>query len=410
MTKLRNFFNLQFIYYLFLFSIVIIYVFYTSTISNIIIPKIVDQKDTQTEDVLFTTYKEYLILPYAIKNINYNYSDNIVLILHVSNDQNLTKIENHLKNWDGFISLSIFINITSNNFEELTCTYCKLISIIKKSKKIDIHFIVKINSKSYSIKNLLLFKEPYICNNFNYSNDNVSCYNNYDKNIDYAKRISQYPINILRNIARKYSHGKYIVIADMDHMFSKDFHKKMLLTAKRELRDNVTAVLVYRIFEVDYKDLKYGPKNKKELKKMMDNKKAFIFHHYFNGAHNISKLNEWFSIPDSKVPTIQHEELFNRYNWEPQFVSLSNIPYHDERFPYPICDNINLRWTLCMEGYKFLIVNDVFMYHLGLKNKNESKNVNKAKRYSQAKYQKALGKFRREMKQKYLKNTNICRF
>ncbi|CEF70474.1 N-acetyllactosaminide beta-1,3-N-acetylglucosaminyltransferase [Strongyloides ratti] len=222
--------------------------------------------------------------------------------------------------------------------------------------------------------------------------------------------MSLYPINILRNVARKYSKGKYIVIADIDHMFSKDFHKKMLSTAKRELKDNITAVLVYRIFEIDYEDLKYGPKNKNDLKQMIDNKKAFIFHHSYNGAHDISKLDEWFSIPDSLSPSIQHEEPYNRYNWEPQFVSLSTIPFHDERFPYPQRDNTNLRWALCMEGYKFLIVNDVFMYHLGLKNKNESKNVDKARKYSREKYEKALVEFKKDMKRKYLKDTKKCNF
>uniref|UniRef100_A0A0N5BIS1 N-acetyllactosaminide beta-1,3-N-acetylglucosaminyltransferase n=1 Tax=Strongyloides papillosus TaxID=174720 RepID=A0A0N5BIS1_STREA len=364
----------------------------------------------QSNDMLFTSYKEYIVLPHIVKSQNYNTSDVIVLILHISHDQNLTKIRNHIKNWEGFISLTIYININKPNLDELTCTYCKIISITKYSKKVDIHFVIKMSNYLYSIKQFTMFKESYNCEKL-YNNIEERICSQKSKNVmENAKKLLQYPINILRNIGRKYTKAKYIVIADVDHMFSKGFHNKMLSTAKKVLKKDKKAVLVYRIFEVDYEKLEDGPENKKELEGMMKNNKAFIFHHTFKGGHDISKLDEWFAVPDSPVPTIQIEEKFRRFGWEPQFVSLTNIPYHDERFPYPNHDNTNLRWALCMMGYKFLIVNDVFMYHLGLKSFNESHQVGLAKEMSVPIFQEAFDKFKNEMIDKYSKNTKKCHF
>ena len=46
---------------------------------------------------------------------------------------------------------------------------------------------------------------------------------------------------------------KYIVMADMDHMFSKDFEKRVINLADHVLTHDQKTVLVYRIFEISNK-------------------------------------------------------------------------------------------------------------------------------------------------------------
>lgn len=126
--------------------------------------------------------------------------------------------------------------------------------------------------------------------------------------------MAAYPINEARNLARNVSpsaarrYGKvniifqlstsnYIVIADMDHLFSKNFEAKMLSLAKRQLTKNPKTVLVYRIFEV-HESVKDFPKTKKDLYRLFNESKAQEFHKYY-GAHNIPRLNPWFESPEN---------------------------------------------------------------------------------------------------------------
>lgn len=206
----------------------------------------------------------------------------------------------------------------------------------------------------------------------------------------------EYPINVVRNIARKLSRTNFILIADFDHMFSENFEKKVLPMAVKYLGNNSKNALVYRIFEINQNATR-EPKNKKILEKMMNDSEAFIFHHYYPRGHNIPRLKQWFQVPDSDSPKIQIEVLYMERAWEPQFISNRDIPLHDENFPYPVRDNTNLRWAMCRMGYHYLILNDVFMYHKGLKAENENTLVKKARARAWKQYVNSLAQFKQKM-------------
>uniref|UniRef100_A0A0N4Z7M7 N-acetyllactosaminide beta-1,3-N-acetylglucosaminyltransferase n=1 Tax=Parastrongyloides trichosuri TaxID=131310 RepID=A0A0N4Z7M7_PARTI len=413
MFKYKHAFNIKLLYWLCLYALVLIFIGYSYNITEFIIPKLNATLSDYDNNFTFTQYKEYTIFPSIIKGQNYKSSETIVLILHISIDQNLEKIRNHLINWEGFISLSVYINPEKHNFKLISCAYCKLKNIINGFKNIDIHFIIRNTElqNNFYINDFYLLQMNKYCDKTYINIDTTVCINNTYNIKEKAISMSNYPINILRNIARKFSYGKYIVIADMDHMFSKSFHNKMLDVGRKYLNNNSNNVLVYRIFEVKDENLANGPKNKKDLQQMIKDKSAFIFHHFYAGAHSISKLDEWFNVTESEdgYTSIQHEEPYTRFNWEPQFMSLATIPYHDERFTYPNRDNTCLRWQLCKEGYKFLVVNDVFMFHLGLKDKNESSAVGMAKRMTASTFSKAMEAFKKDMSTNQ-KNKTHCHF
>ncbi|CEF69375.1 N-acetyllactosaminide beta-1,3-N-acetylglucosaminyltransferase [Strongyloides ratti] len=319
-------------------------------------------------------HNEYITCPNVIKQSHYKY-ERISLILHISSDRNFHEVENHLKNYDGPISLGIYMKSSFSNKEKTIEIYKLLKAYAKKYSKLSVHFIFKISRKK---------------NYYNYLT------------------LSEYPINVIRNIARKHSATRYIVIADIDHMFSKNFETKMLKVAKVYLKENYNNVLVYRIFEVESKNLKSGPKNKGELKKLMSNNKASVFHPYNKKGHYIPYLKQWFKKNDTTNPGIQFEATYNRAQWEPQFVSLRNIPFHDENFQYLLRDNMHLRWELCRANYSFLVVNDVFMYHLGRKKNGEKNLIDKIRYHLNGKNKNIMKKFEIRMQKLYPITKNKC--
>uniref|UniRef100_A0A0K0EGY8 N-acetyllactosaminide beta-1,3-N-acetylglucosaminyltransferase n=1 Tax=Strongyloides stercoralis TaxID=6248 RepID=A0A0K0EGY8_STRER len=356
----------------------------------------------------FIIYKNYQIIPNIIQSSNYSYNDNIILILHISSDQKFDKLKNHLQNWDGYISLAVYLTSSFSFTFETICTYCKIKEIIGASEKLSVHFVYE-NSINNTIDNYLLSHLlKNICYKYPITYSNELCTKKITNEKEIGLKMSHYPVNILRNVARKFSNSKYILIADVDHMFSKNFHNKMLNIAKEVLSENNKNVLVYRIFEVETKNLTIAPLTKKELKKQLLGKKAFVFHHKYKGAHSIPKLDEWLSIEEKEIPDIQFEAVYDRSKWEPQFVSLSNIPYHDESFPYPNRDNTVLRWEMCRSGYKFLVVNDVFMFHLGLKENSESKAVSTARYLTRNQLKNSLKEFKKIMDIKYPSTSKKC--
>ncbi|TKR68085.1 hypothetical protein L596_024124 [Steinernema carpocapsae] len=220
-----------------------------------------------------------------------------------------------------------------------------------------------------------------------------------------------YPINVARNFARKMVKTKFMAIADLDHIFSANFEQKMAKLANETLEENSKLALVYRIFEVDKKVTRL-PKTKEDLKKLVDERSACVFHPWFPG-HRIRSLDEWFqanSSDPSEPPSIQFVQPYKKTNWEPQFVSLTTIPEHDETFFYPFADNTVLRWEMCRKGYEFAVVNDVFMFHHGIKAEAERRLVDKSRFTIERETRRAKAAFMRRMEEEHPETKGKCGF
>ncbi|KHN74334.1 N-acetyllactosaminide beta-1,3-N-acetylglucosaminyltransferase [Toxocara canis] len=176
----------------------------------------------------------------------------------------------------------------------------------------------------------------------------------------------KYPNDLL--LYFQLSSTKYILIADYEYIFSEDFEARMLRIARNLLEERPKTALVFRIFEAKG-TIDEMPRSKDDLYAAYRRGDAVEFHSkYAKGAHSIPGLKEWFerncsheqSAPDTVLP-------YKRYDWEPQFVALNTIPFHDENFPYPMRDNTELRWEMCRLSYKFVLVDDLFIVHPGIK-------------------------------------------
>ncbi|CEF68027.1 N-acetyllactosaminide beta-1,3-N-acetylglucosaminyltransferase [Strongyloides ratti] len=366
-------------------------------ISNFLNAKKNNNAANYTKFSIYRYNSNYLFIPNIIKQNTKFEKNRITLILHCSSDYLKESFAGHIKNWPGPISLGIYLRSPIINSVESLCAYCTLKNFHISNDNLSAHFIYK-HSSSKPLKKSTS-ELGYFLSNFNCTRKDLLekiCKIPPKSDLQKIEQMNEYPINVVRNIARKLSRTNFILIADFDHMFSENFEKKVLPLAEMYLGNNSKNVLVYRIFEINQNATR-EPKNKKILEKMMIDNEAFIFHHYYPKGHNIPRLKQWFQVPDSDKPKIQIEVLYMESAWEPQFISNRDIPLHDETFPYPVRDNTNLRWAMCRMGYHYLILNDVFMYHRGLKAEIENKLVKRARARAWKQYINSLTQFNQKM-------------
>ena len=158
---------------------------------------------------------------------------------------------------------------------ELTVSICQQTDIMKKSHTVDSHYCSHVFEQFYHLEDVFLKTQV---------------------SKKQTLRLLQYPINFARNFARKQAKTNFILIADLDHIFSENFEPKVRDLAIKVLTPNVKRVLVYRIFEVDHKAP--WPKNKTTLSDLLESGEAVEFHSNYTDAHQIPHLKAWLDEED----------------------------------------------------------------------------------------------------------------
>uniref|UniRef100_A0A0N5A792 Metallophos domain-containing protein n=1 Tax=Parastrongyloides trichosuri TaxID=131310 RepID=A0A0N5A792_PARTI len=224
-----------------------------------------------------------------------------------------------------------------------------------------------------------------------------------------VKKFDIYPINEARNVARLGKKTILFLSGDIENYSSNGYERKVSkLATVYLLEQRRKIVLVHRRFEYE-KGFK-RPKNKKELKKLLDRKKAGIFHSFqFVGAHYIRGLKEWLAVPENGNETSSFMTInYTNPIWEPQFVGDDRVPFHDEIFPYRFRSNTHLGNIMCHQEFRFTILNDVFTAHEGRKRRLED---NEVKFYVEGhkKVKNIISKFNGNLKKMYPHMKNICK-
>nr|CDJ82843.1 Protein T15D6.4 [Haemonchus contortus] len=321
--------------------------------------------------------------------------DRIAQILHVSADVLDRRIVQQVANWNGPVSLTVVLR-TINQYH---CT---------------IEFLKKIRQESLDVAHYLrahiVFEKAFSSNCTvpsilpSLGSSSASECENHKATID---QIAHYPANLARNVARIFSSSKYIIITDYEHLFSEGFEVKVRSIASRRLAERSQTILAYRIFEIDKKISKL-PRNKSDLHKLFKSQHAVVFHsRYYPGAHDITGLEEWFSKNKTTDGLFAKDQKYDRSNWEPQFVSHSRIPFHDERFPFQLRDNTVLRWELCRANYTIDILDDVFMFHRGIKLQKNMESL-RIQMQNTAIFNEALKAFKERMDKEYPETKHRC--
>ncbi|GMT18990.1 hypothetical protein PFISCL1PPCAC_10287, partial [Pristionchus fissidentatus] len=337
---------------------------------------------------------DFCVLPFAFnggkKNEEGGSRSAVTLVLHISADYiHKETLYEQISNWQGPVSIAVFFDRPRqqiNCVEEMLFFYlfCDLMRI-----------------KRFPITYFQLDQ----CDFLVHRSGNCS-HQARNKTIE---EIAAYPANAGRNIAREFVSTEFILLADYEHLFSQGFERKMTEIAVRENITESRVVLVYRIFEID--ESVENPKTKKELADLLAKKKAVVFHErFYKGGHSIPGLPEWLKKEEGVGDCISQRNLSmkSRSSWEPQFVSPSLIPLHDESFPYMIRDNTCLRWELCRAGYSLHLVDDLFMFHRGIKTAKDVGRTKQLQSTNKKRFYDALSAFKQRMDIEYPTTKDEC--
>ncbi|XP_050293938.1 beta-1,4-glucuronyltransferase 1 isoform X2 [Anthonomus grandis grandis] len=209
-----------------------------------------------------------------------------------------------------------------------------------------------------------------------------------------------YPQNLLRNLARKNCHTKYIFLTDVDVIPVKGMAEGLNeFLAEDKCRGKCAYVVP--TYEVDERVL--FPENKTELIRMASKGLARPFHHkvfiYNQYATNFSRWQN-FKDPDRTI-RVSHPVTNFEFLYEPFYIATDDVPPHDERFVgYGYTRNTQV-YEMFVSGYEFQVLSPIFSCHWGLQVK---KNRPPWREHQNNQNRKLFDQFKKEIFAKYNKD------
>ncbi|KAH6934016.1 hypothetical protein HPB50_019483 [Hyalomma asiaticum] len=181
-----------------------------------------------------------------------------------------------------------------------------------------------------------------------------------------------YPINVLRNVARRRARTRYVLASDVELYPSANVIPRFLNLVAERRRRNATEtgtpeVYVLPVFEVDAKQR--PPLTKRVLVEMLRNKTAVFFHKWTcDRCHKFPKREQWIEhVPFDEnhlgIFTTAKRDRTNSF-WEPIFIGTNDDPFYKEAFNWEgKRDKMSHSYELCLRGYNFHILDNAFLVH-----------------------------------------------
>ncbi|CAI4228129.1 unnamed protein product [Auanema sp. JU1783] len=366
---------------------------------NIIYPKQLADNHTNFRTITFESYGEDFCVAYNVVTSRNTFREDglepISLATHTTATY-LKYVIEQVDTYDGPISLAVYVDKSTH--QSITV----LLSIhncdAKISEKISVHIVYRNSAFSNYCSNVKI--------------DLIPCANlTKQSKTKYLNRLVPsfgiYPINVIRNIARRGSQSYLQIIADIEMIFSRNFAIEVKPIANKLITATSKQLIVVRRFELDDK-IKKVPRTVKELKGLFDKKKVFEFHHkLFPLGHTIPGLFDWFRRSD-KGPTSSWSIPYKGPAWEPQFIMHKDAPLSEELMPTRVRDHQALVYELCRANYKFNIISTHFNVHRGIK--KTSTNLDTAVRAHQFRFRfESRKNFLRRIQMTYPDTYGSCR-
>ncbi|UMM43447.1 hypothetical protein L5515_018936 [Caenorhabditis briggsae] len=280
----------------------------------------------------------------------------VTLAIHGTAEM-MKMIEQKPSNWDGPISLGLFVDFHSRQALDYIANlhYCDA----EFRRKVTVHFAFRFSA----------FQDK--CPLIKITSNTIEC-EEFLKNRMYKKKIDEgmgsfqlYPSNLMRNIARYGAKSDIHFIADVDMIMSENFATKIKPIANEMIDGKNKKLLVVRRFETNTTTI---PKNHKELGIAIKNKTVHEFHHkFFFSGHRIENISHWFNISDSSDKISAWEIPYTNSLWEVQVILHRNDLYNADYFPARIKVMQSLIYSLCRANYTFNLLSHVFDVHEGVK-------------------------------------------
>ncbi|CAO1381269.1 unnamed protein product [Diamesa serratosioi] len=197
-----------------------------------------------------------------------------------------------------------------------------------------------------------------------------------------------FPINVLRNIARRASLTHFVFASDIELYPSVgliDAFFDMIMKNTLLIENGENNVFFLPVFEI-HKNATI-PNTKKELQKLFKENKAQYFHKIVcSMCHRVPKDKEWIEAAEGTEMTIyastKRQFLFR--HWEPFFIGTNKDPGYDERLTWEGKFNkMTQAYTMCLQNYNFLGLSNAFMIHKpgfktmieAIKNRNQNETL-----------------------------------
>ncbi|VDO19395.1 unnamed protein product [Heligmosomoides polygyrus] len=150
-----------------------------------------------------------------------------------------------------------------------------------------------------------------------------------------------YPINVMRNVARRGAPSGIHILSDIEMIFSAKFATLAKKLANEHVQKDSKKIIVFRAHEYHHKLFPIG--------------------------HTIEALWEWFRRSKAKANPYVWEIPYKHSSWEPQFIMHATMPLSEEGIPTRLRDQQALAYELCRANYTFLLVSQLFNVHRGVK-------------------------------------------
>lgn len=224
---------------------------------------------------------------------------------------------------------------------------------------------------------------------------------------NYALGVS-YPVNLLRNVARRNSQTEFVLVLDVDLLPNDGLHESFVDFARENRlfveshRDDKT-VYVAPAFEV--RDGVPSPRDKASLLQRVEAMDARPF--YLELCWKCQKHTDyeaWQREPPGQRLAVLFEVLW-RDPWEPFYFGRNSAPLYDERFRQYGFNRISQVCELHVSGYKFSVLNNAFVVHQGLKT---ASSFHKDKDVDQERNRVLFRQFKLELREKYPDSSRRC--
>lgn len=145
----------------------------------------------------------------------------------------------------------------------------------------------------------------------------------------------EYPHNLLRNVAKKYSKTSFVLICDIDILPSPNLHGNFITFIYRQQaarNDAFTEPIVFVIPTFETKNSTVMPASKLDLVRLWDSRVIRPF--YWDVCWKCQKYTDyegWKLLPNTDMLDIGYYIDWHD-PWEPFYIAEKNVPDYDERF------------------------------------------------------------------------------
>ena len=194
---------------------------------------------------------------------------------------------------------------------------------------------------------------------------------------NYAEQ-KEYPINLLRNVARRYSGSEFTLVTDIDMLPSEGLRSAFLrfwVARRASLPEKLVFVLpVYEVSESVPEER--VPRFKQQLLQLIERQEARPF--YIEVCWKCQQPTGYAAWEESATSSLKDSPRTQdqlsvlhtvrwRDPWEPFYISRQDVPLYDERFKQYGFNRISQVCETHVAGYDFAVLDDAFLLHRGFK-------------------------------------------